>query len=273
MVKIFTMVKGEDDIVEDWVLYHGHLFGFKNLHIIDNYSRDNTFPLLVTLRKKYGINIYRLPDYTKKGIYMTTLFKKFCKSEFGFPIDIDEFIVYYDEKTNSISCDRNVILEKLFNLKRSNVYKMNYINSKIMTENGYSRAAVESTWGSYTSYGTQAKSFFHSNLFNDVIDHGNHYNTNNYLLTPFCLVHFHTRNMNQIKKKVYNNVSGLGHNPFNLKKLENSLRINKHAMQGFHHVIKQINILKHTFTIPVETHLEKDISLIPLNEVLMSMKK
>ena len=40
MTKIFTMVKGEVDIVNEWVLYHGSLFGFQNLYVIDNLSKD-----------------------------------------------------------------------------------------------------------------------------------------------------------------------------------------------------------------------------------------
>ena len=38
------------------------------------------------LKHKYNINIYRLPDYTKKGIYMSALIKKFGNNEFVFPI-------------------------------------------------------------------------------------------------------------------------------------------------------------------------------------------
>lgn len=272
MVKIFTMVKGEDDIVEDWVLYHGYLFGFKNVYVIDNNSRDNTFPLLVTLRKRYGINIYRLPDYTKKGFYMTVLFRKYCKNEFGFPVDIDEFVVCYDKQTNSISCDKKLLHNALTSLPPSKVYKMNYINSKILVDGGYTRATIGSTWGGYADYGANAKSFFHSSLFKGQIDHGNHYHTNNYVLTPFCLVHFHTRNVTQIRKKVYNNVSGLGHNPLNLPELEYSLRT-KPMQPGVHHLIKQVQMLKNEFNIPVETHNNDDVSLSPLNRLLLAMKK
>jgi hypothetical protein len=46
------MVKGEVDIVTDWILYHGTLFGFNNLFIIDNYSSDGTFETLLQLKKK-----------------------------------------------------------------------------------------------------------------------------------------------------------------------------------------------------------------------------
>ena len=42
-IKLFTMVKNEVDIVVDWVFYHGFIFGYSNLYIIDNYSEDGTY--------------------------------------------------------------------------------------------------------------------------------------------------------------------------------------------------------------------------------------
>jgi hypothetical protein len=264
MVKIFTMVKGEDDIVKDWVLYHGYLFGFENLYIIDNLSRDNTFPILIELKKQYNINVYRIGDYKKKGIYMTALFKKFCRNEFGIPLDIDEFLVYYNKDTNKIICSKEVILNTLRQLPKAQVYKMEYIQSKLTKKDGYKRALIESECGSYTPYKSMAKSFFHSDLFSGVIDHGNHYNTNNYLLTPFCLVHFHNRNLDQIKKKVFNNVSGLGYNPFNLNRLR--VIAGNTANSGYHHAIKQVELLTNTYKLPYDECNENDISLKPLNE-------
>ena len=42
-VKIFTMVKDEEDIIEYWINYHGSIFGYRNLYIIDNMSTDGTY--------------------------------------------------------------------------------------------------------------------------------------------------------------------------------------------------------------------------------------
>ena len=89
-------------------------------------------------------------------------------------------------------------------LPLSNAYKMNYIFSKNLLSSGYERAAVDSEIGTYIDYGSNAKTFFHSLLFKDKIDHGNHYRTDNYYLTDFCLIHYHCRNLDQMKKKVFN---------------------------------------------------------------------
>lgn len=271
MVKVFTMVKGEVDIVNEWVLYHGYLFGFKNLYIIDNYSRDGTYELLKQLKLTYGIHITRLPDYKKKGEYMTFMIRQLCKNELAFPIDIDEFIVYYDKDVNKIICDKDYIETYLKNgLPIHGVYKMNYINGKI-TEQTNNNNLNNIKYGEYLDYNQQAKTFFRSNLFSGEIDHGNHYNTTNYILSNLCLVHFHTRNMEQIKKKVYNNVSGLGHNPFDIHNLKSLLLLHGKNIFGFHHIQKQIDILEGKFNLPVDKHLDTDVSLEPLHNKIKKM--
>jgi hypothetical protein len=271
MVKIFTMVKDEADIVEDWVLYHGSLFGYTNLYIIDNCSTDQTSSILFRLKKQLHINVCILPDYTKKGEYMTASFRHFCRNEYGIPIDIDEFMVCYHKETNTISCNQNEFHSYLSNLPKHPVYKMNYINAKITKPDGYERAALEAEWGHYLDYNTAAKSFFHSDRFSGVIDHGNHYHTDHYYLTEICLVHYHARNLTQLTKKVYNNVIGLKYDPFNLAKLEDKIKSNN--PQGKHHIQNQILILKKEFRLPQETHDPNDISLQPIRDFLRQVSE
>lgn len=265
------MVKGEVDIVEDWVLYHGTICGFENLFIIDNLSRDGTYQKLLELKKKYNIHVTRATDYKRKGVYMTAMLRKFGNGEKVFPIDIDEFIVYYN-KNNTISCDKDVIINYTKSLPQLPYYKMNYIQVKTFNPKGYERATIECTNGKYDDRKGFAKTFFHSGLFKGVIDHGNHYSVSNYLMTNLCLVHFHQRNLDQIKKKVFNNVNGLGHNPFDLNYLL-YLKQRGHAVIGFHHIDKQIKILTNTFKLDVEKAETNDICLEPLNNTLIELKK
>lgn len=270
MVKIFTMVKDELDIVIDWVVYHGYTFGFSNLYVIDNFSMDGTYEVLVKMKEEFGINIIQLPDYKKKGLYMTFFTRMLAKNELAFPIDIDEFIVCYDRKTNRIRCDKQTFFKELSRLPKVPVYKMNYIQSKILITNGYKRAAVESRYGKYDNQRDFAKSFFHSGLFKGIIDHGNHFRTSNYHLSNFCLVHFNTRNLQQIKEKVYNNVSGLGHNPHNIRELIMTLKQNP-TTPGHHHIKKQIDILRGKFILQKDKYEDCFISLEPLNSLIDSL--
>ena len=270
IMKIFTMVKGEQDIVEDWVIYHGNLIGYENIFVIDNLSLDGTYEKLLNLKQKYGIHITRLMDYKKKGEYMTTLLRIFCKNEFGFPIDIDEFIVYYDKEYNTISCDKNKILDYIFSLRNNfskrGIFKMNYIQSKIFNDVGYERATIECPYGEFIDNKSGSKTFFHSRNFKDSIDHGNHYPCNDYVLTRLCLVHFHKRNLDQIKKKIYNNLKGLGYPPFDLEFLK--ARQHDHNYAGIHHIIFQVEVLENRFTIGKSEKNENDISLEPLNNLI-----
>src|SRR5210317_1898708 len=112
MIKLFTMVKDEDDIVEDWILYHGTLFGYENLYIVDNMSNDNTYVIMQKYEEK-GVNIYSHPNYLEKGNIMKQLIDN-NPCTIAFPLDIDEFIVYYDKESNRISTEN--IVSYLHNL-------------------------------------------------------------------------------------------------------------------------------------------------------------
>lgn len=270
MVKILTMVKDENDIVRDWVIYHGNLFGYKNLYVIDNYSNDGTWEILQEFKGR--INLFRLHDYKKKGEYMTYFLRRFCKNELVFPIDIDEFIVYHHKTTNKIISNKQFIHFYLNKLPKFPIFKMNYIQGLLTEKNGYKRAAVQSKIGHYDDYGSNAKVFLNSNLFHGVIDHGNHYKTNNYTLSELCLVHFHCRNLYQMKKKVFNNVIGLGYSPFSIKNLENILQNNQNC-PGNHHIRNQIALLKKEYRLPVCTKQDNHILLDPLTAKITMLSK
>lgn len=264
MVKIFTMVKDESDIVRDWVIYHGCMFGWCNIYVIDNYSTDGTWEILNEFI--HLINLTREIDYKKKGIYMTNLINQYCTNEIAFPIDIDEFIVYYEN--NQICVDKDFLGNYFNNLPLVKVYKANYINPLVTNENGYTRSTVESSHAIYFDMGKHAKSFVHTSIFDDVIDHGNHINCDNYYLTSICLVHYHSRNLEQIKKKIINNVIGLGY--------ENDLEYLKRLIEenpicdGNHHVKSLIRLLENTYVFNVDSIRDDCIDLKNLREKILS---
>ena len=184
-IKLFTMVKNEVDIVIDWTFYHGTIFGYNNLYIIDNNSNDGTFEQLIKF-KSLGVNLVRKSDYSKKGEYMTHYYNKFCEpDDIGYPIDIDEFIVYYDKSSNKISTSRKKILNYLKSLPPAEIYKTNYIQATPNQDSpdGYRRAVAECKWGFYDgNYKENAKSFMKKKFYSGPIDHGNHIPTKNYYL-------------------------------------------------------------------------------------------
>jgi len=249
-IKLFTMVKNEDDIVEHWIQYHGKLFGYNNLYIVDNESNDGTYEKIQKY-SKYGVHISREPDYSKKGDIMTNLMNTIGSYDIAFPLDIDEFIIYYDKENQILSPDKTLSYLKTLvssdKFKNNSVFKANYIYSTITSGNniGYSNALLECQYGQYLDYGNMAKTFVNKHNWEGVMDHGNHFPTEDYISTNICLIHYHCRNLEQMKKKVITNVEGLGYNSNDLDFLKNLPK----DTPGCHHVRHMIQILKNKFII------------------------
>jgi len=267
MVKLFTIVKDEVDIVRDWIVYHGSMFGWNNIYIIDNYSTDGTYEIIKEF-EKLNIHIERQPDYRKKGEYMKRLIDAHCKNDIAFPIDIDEFIVLYQH--NQINVNKPAIVNYINGLKPANLYKARYITSLITDPNGYKNAGLEAEFGIWVDNGYMAKSFFNTSIYKGEIDHGNHIPTSNYLLTDIYLVHYHCRNIEQIKKKIKNNVEGLGYIN-SLEHLKNIIKSNPQCA-GNHHVESQIKVLENTYKLNISPSKKqkKYIDLSPLRNKLIA---
>lgn len=264
-IKLFTMVKDEVDIIREWIIFHGELFGYENIYIIDNYSSDGTYEIIEEYKDK--IHIFREKNYLQKGILMKKLIDIFCDTnDIAFPIDIDEFIVYYDN--DKVFVDKKIINDYINNLPDMYVYKANYISSVISdnTDYGYDNAILQCKYGFYDNYGENAKTFFKLKNYNGDIDHGNHIQTKNYHLTKICLVHYHLRNLNQIKKKIYNNVIGLGY-PNDLNKLKKIIQNNNNCA-GNHHVNNYICILENTFHLQTNTYHPSMVELSELSKFI-----
>ena len=270
IIKLFTMVKDEIDIVEDWLKYHGTIFGYQNLYVVDNMSDDGTFEKLQEYQSK-GVFLIQKDDYKLKGEYMNELINDPNRGDYdiAYPIDIDEFVVYYDKDNNTVLPFRT---KNYFNSlpESATIFKTNYINALISNGNdvGYERATVETEIGLYEDYRDMAKTFFKKDSWTGELDHGNHYQTENFVLTDLCLVHYHCRNLEQMKKKVVNNVKGLGYDTTNIE----ILRENEDGV-GYHHVKHMIDILNNEFAINTNSKSgEKNIvSLKPLAEFISGL--
>lgn len=261
MVKIIvaTMVKDEDDIIEEWIKHYSKIFGYENLFIIDNYSSDNTFEIC----QKYlihGLHLERQDNYKLKGDYMTRI-KNENPCDFFIPVDIDEFITLYNEK-DGLKCDGIIqYFEYLMqNHSRNLLFKMNYI-MPTRTNNDLP-ILKQFTHGSILDYGSAAKTFIQSSINNNIkFDHGNHFHTNDYILSDLYLIHYHQRSDAQHKKKIINNVLGLGYE-MNIDYLKS---LHKEC-SGFHHVNMCIHMLEHPesdnspFLYNIE-HIQNQISL------------
>ena len=87
---------------------------------------------------------------------------------------------------------------------------------------------------------------------------------NDYYLTDLCLVHFHCRNLEQMKEKIKNNIIGLGYS-FDLNSLKDVILKNNNCA-GHHHIKNQIQIFENTYSLQEEQIHKNDILLQPLTE-------
>jgi len=96
VAKIFTVTKNETDLIEDFIIYHGNVFGFKNIIIIDNMSTCPIVKDVYTRYIKHGIIVVSETSYegNSQGNAFTRhmlKYKKACKFLIG--LDTDEFFM------------------------------------------------------------------------------------------------------------------------------------------------------------------------------------
>ena len=108
------MQRNEDICLEPWVRYHGYLFGFENIFIIDHGSDSRKTVSLLSQFEDAGMSITRLPadaDYKDKGRYIAEEINRVDALEsfdFVFPIDCDEFL-FLKREDGTPSCSRTEI--------------------------------------------------------------------------------------------------------------------------------------------------------------------
>lgn len=95
IARIFTVSKNETDLIEDFIIYHGKIFGFENVIIIDNGS---TCKIVLDIYSKYikkGLIVETELGYDgfSQGKHFTKYMKKYSLNcEFLIGLDTDEFI-------------------------------------------------------------------------------------------------------------------------------------------------------------------------------------
>lgn len=261
---IATMVKDEDDIIEIWINYHGNIFGYDNLHIYDNYSTDDTFKICEKYRDK-GVKLYRARKYKWKGYYMTKIMKE-NNCDIFIPLDVDEFIVLFDEHKKEINCkDIQSYFNKINLLFPDKIFlKCSYLIPLVTDPND---SSINKFTNSFLNerHGNLRKTIILKNdniEKNFVLDHGNHLPNVDFSICDICYIHFHFRSNQQTLKKVYNNLNGLGYKT----DLESLIEYAKDQnSMGVHHINKLIKYLSnegHSFEPKIPDGYDT-ISIIP----------
>jgi hypothetical protein len=133
-VACVMMQRNEDLCLQPWLVWHGHLFGFENLYIIDHGSEDRSVQEILSRFEALGVHIMRMPataDYRRKAEYTIGIMQILQKGggyDFLLPLDCDEFVVMRDA-AGQPSCAVEEILRYLDRLK-GNVFAVpeNFLN-------------------------------------------------------------------------------------------------------------------------------------------------
>lgn len=94
-VKVFTVTKNETDLIEDFVTYHGTLFGYDNVVVIDN---NSDCPIVLDLYKKFrkqNVTIEYHDGYSgdsQGNAFTRSMLRHKSSCDFMMGIDTDEFV-------------------------------------------------------------------------------------------------------------------------------------------------------------------------------------
>jgi len=226
LAKIFCMTKNEYDLIEDFILYYGYLFGYENIIIIDNCSTNET---VLEVYKKYeplGIIIYYESDYTNgnQGIIFTKYMNQYkMECEYLIGLDTDEFL-FSCESTSFHKEDIHNILNNyppnstLFKISSypcsvvdtSNVSYVDFEIEKpvrqIITFSNEICIAENSsiTWGCIPKYFSRSNAFLNTSNGNHFIQlsHGEQINSS------LGLLHFNSTGKKRYYERAKNVVDG-----------------------------------------------------------------
>ncbi len=113
-VRCITMQKDEGLLLDAWLRYYGYLFGFENIEVLDNGSRDRLTRSVLEQFEAAGVTVHRQYDaiehFEAKGAIVAGIIQGWDASheyDFAVPCDIDEFLVLFT--ADGLSCARRGI--------------------------------------------------------------------------------------------------------------------------------------------------------------------
>ena len=192
------MQKDERFLLKPWLDYHGYLFGYENLYVIDNGSELAETRAVLSEYARKGVVV----DYTHvgrsayeaKGDIIGQIIRRLDlqgRYDFIIPLDCDEFIALKDG-------DRYV-----FSRDRIRAYFLNLVGETRVLRFPYQLANHPLQPDIYHYY-AMFKVFFAANTF-DHIDHGNHVGrssrSDGVRDTNLIHIHFHFKRYDMLREQ------------------------------------------------------------------------
>lgn len=110
-MQIYIMTKNEWPIIKSNILYHGTIFGFGNLYVIDASTDPLVLAFLRAAQVKLGVNvIYSISNLNSVEEEMNMIMRnEKNKTDFLIKLDTDEIVVHYDQKETKMSTNPTII--------------------------------------------------------------------------------------------------------------------------------------------------------------------
>lgn len=275
-VVLVCFQKDESDILDLWFRYHAALVGASNIIMIDNYSRNPMVLKLLTTWESRGVIVLRnLGPYGLKGDLCLQSYRQHRpNAELFFPIDIDEFLIAYENGLPVVSI--SLVLQHLDMMIASNATAWGFLHyyTSIRTE-----ANKESTYfAKLSTEPSVCKKVFRGRAV-QKLDHGNHlvdviYGEVQYLSTLGYL-HYHNRSPLRVVERALNDVKGFKYLPKqvtlgSLPKYKGALKtLASQNMQGLHKVKELIAYLEHGVSAFVANVSEDLLNFMTLSDIVL----
>ena len=189
-VKCIMMQRDETQLLEPWLRYYGMLFGYQNLIVLDNGSREPEVLATLLRHERVGVQVERShdqqQDFLDKGLHVARVIEALDQAgdyDFALPIDCDEFLGVFD--AGGLSFGRAPIhraFDALIGERRALGMEMSLTN--VIGRPGWFAAD------------TLTKGFLPADSVLDV-DHGFHRprsrRAGGVRWTTFCTLHFHNK--------------------------------------------------------------------------------
>jgi hypothetical protein len=184
LVDIFTFQKNEGTLLLEWGAWHGSIFGFDALHIIDHQSDDPQTILYLDLLASKGVHVMQYSGKFERKSVQLTHWMATSGAKFLVPIDVDEFLVLI--QNGSLVLDNNKILSTFHHLPTDGRrYRMKRIdaiycpgnNTNNRPRSSFSRAQEMTVFQQAPPHlNCKAKTFYLRSAFLEA-DQGNHHGT------------------------------------------------------------------------------------------------
>ena len=231
MLRIFSFIRNEQDVINDWLLHHANIVGPHNVYIIDNGSTDNTHHILKKWNNR-GVNVFlNKSSFKNKHKIITDKIKQHCDDCFVLPLDCDEFVVTYRDRRVGVDSDQILNEFNRLPVKDGYRYKLNQLDvvpsnepTDITELSLFKNITADISWKN-----RYAKTFYHSNWFVST-DQGNHHGkvkgSGDNLWTNLALLHYNIRSYDHFVEKTVKGACAYGHDKH--EKLTHGLGVHYH---------------------------------------------